>query len=1003
MGEKAPRSKKKLLLVLLKVGFSVAMLYYVFAKIMGRDGADEFVSRLGEISVGWWVLAATMQLVAIGFAVVRWRLLLQGQGILAPWRWLIGSFFIGRFWGAFTPGGLGLDGWRLFDTAARTKKLARATAVTGVEKVLGQLAFGMVVMGGSIWGLTFLGTQGVLLVNAFFVVLVTVGLTLLAKPQLFRLAARVLPHSVQVRVQTLVDAVCAYHGKGALLAQAVGLGVLVHAFNNMIYVCAARAIGVELSIGVVFFASSLQIMSTIIPASINGVGLREATAVALYTLPAVGLSTAEAVLIPIVGFAAEMFVSAFGTIPFLMRRGGYRDDIVVEDVDREDAVHESYAQEPVPAWVTRLRSFAVPFASLRSGLTLGIGAGLLAGVLVGSAEASVVIYNSGGRVGFGVLSYGAVAYGIFLAVAGAGFGVVSYFAGKWAKKSYFEDVEPMSEPLAYARTTAFFVASFAFALGLFRVRRDVFHEELVLKSATGLGVVLGCALAAGLIYLLVGAALRWLLTSTPARVMLRAWGSPVVAGAMVALLAVVAVFAGGPAVAATGGERAAPPPDAGNVLFVIVDTLRADHLPDFGYEAIETPNLSAFAQDAVRFDQAFANASWTRPSFATYLTGRFPSNHGVMAKSDQLPEELTTLPEALQGAGYYTTGIVTNYNVAPFFNFQQGFDEYRYLEPEYVLGADDAASKLLLVQFLRQTIEKVRAARGVVEPGTAYRDAETVNSEVFSFLDRAPDRPFFIFAAYMDPHDPYFVHPYSGNGYARAAHQHPDLDEADELRELYDGEIEYWDAHFGSLIERLQADGLYDDMTIVVTADHGEELGDHGGFWHGTTLYDEQVHVPLFVKLPGARRGGTTVRHWVQAVDVMPTLLREVGAEVPDGVQGGDLFEGTDTVYAEESHEGNVLESVRERRGTDEWKLITANPNNPRGLDPVELYRPDLDRHEEENLAAAQSDEVHSLMETLVSEGEVAREGAVQRQSVGELDAESARRLQNLGYVEDGH
>jgi arylsulfatase A-like enzyme/uncharacterized membrane protein YbhN (UPF0104 family) len=998
-GEKAPNSKKKLVMLLLKVGFSAAMLYYVFAKIMGRDGADEFVARLGDLSVGWWLLAATMQLVAIAFAVVRWRLLLKGQGIVAPWRWLVGSFFIGRFWGAFTPGGLGLDGWRLYDTATRTKKVARATAVTGVEKVLGQLAFGMVVMIGSIWGLSFLGAEGVLLVNGFFVVLVAVGLTLLAKPQLFRLAARVLPHSVQVRVQTLVDAVCAYHGKGLLLAQAVGLGVLVHAFNNMIYVCAARAIGVELSIGVVFFASSLQIMSTIIPASINGVGLREATAVALYTLPAVGLSTAEAVLIPIVGFAAEMAVSAFGTIPFLLRRGGYRDDIVVEDIEREDAVHESYAEEPMPAWLRRLRSFAVPFASARSGLTLGLGAGLLAGVLVGSAEASVVIYNSGGRVGFGVLSYGAVAYGIFLALGGAAFGVVTYYVGQWAKRRWLSDVEPMNEPLAYARTTAFFVASFAFALGLFRVRRDVFHEELVLKSVAGLGVVLGCALAAGLIYLAVGAALRWLLSSTPARVMLRAWGSPVVAGVMVALLAVGAVFAGGPAEAAPGNDRATPAPDAGNVLFVIVDTLRADHLPDYGYDGVETPNISAFAEDAIRFDQAFANASWTRPSFASYLTGRFPSNHGVMAKSDQLPDELTTLPEALQSGGYYTTGFVTNYNVAPFFNFQQGFDEYRYLEPEYVLGADDAASKLLLVQFLRQTIEKVRAKLGIVEPGTAYQDAETVNREVFSFLERAPERPFFIFAAYMDPHDPYFVHPYSGNGYARAAHQRPNIDEADALRELYDGEIEYWDAHFGALIERLKADGVYDDMTIIVTSDHGEELGDHGGFWHGTTLYDEQVHVPLFVKLPGARRGGTSVRHWVQAVDVMPTLLGELGIDVPDGVQGGDLFEGTDVVYAEESHEGNVLEAVRERRGTDEWKLITANPNNPRGLDPVELYRPDTDPGETDDLGQARADDVHLLMETLVEQGEIAREGAVERQSV-EMDAEAAQRLQNLGYME---
>ena len=102
-----------------------------------------------------------------------------------------------------------------------------------------------------------------------------------------------------------------------------------------------------------------------------------------------------------------------------------------------------------------------------------------------------------------------------------------------------------------------------------------------------------------------------------------------------------------------------------------------------------------------------------------------------MSKSDALPDALTTLPEALRDGGYATAGIVTNFNVAPYFNFQQGFDQYQYLEPEFVLGADDAAAKLLLVQFLRQRVEKLNAVLGRVERGTAYQDAETVNAEVY--------------------------------------------------------------------------------------------------------------------------------------------------------------------------------------------------------------------------------------------------------------------------------
>ncbi len=213
---------------------------------------------------------------------------------------------------------------------------------------------------------------------------------------------------------------------------------------------------------------------------------------------------------------------------------------------------------------------------------------------------------------------------------------------------------------------------------------------------------------------------------------------------------------------------------------------------------------------------------------------------------------------------------------------------------------------------------------------------------------------------------------------------------------MYDGEISYWDEHFGNLVQELKDTGLYEDTTIIITADHGEEFHEHGGFWHGTTLYDEQVRVPLFVKLPGNRRGGTTVRHWVQSIDLMPSVLNHLDLEVPAGVQGGDVFEGTDMVYAEESHEGNVLESVRERRGTDEWKLITANPDNPRGLEPVELYRVDFDTAEEEN-RAENTDEVAMLTETLERERARAMEGAAETVT-RELTREEIEANCNLGY-----
>lgn len=976
----SPNTGRKRIVFGIKVALSFAILVLIYSKVLAGNGGEEFLRHLAELKWGWFAAAVLMQLLAITCGIVRWRKLLSGQGIHAPWSFLATSWMIGRYWGAVTPGGLGLDGWRLYETVKYTDKIARSVALAGVEKILGQLAFGAVVVMGSVFGFELIGVRGVLLVNGFFVVLVATGLTLLAKPQLIRTLTRIFPKSVQTRVSTLVDAVCAYHGKGALLAQAALLGMGVHACHNLIYVCAARALGIELSVGLVFFASSLQILSTILPASINGMGLREASAVALYTSPAVGLSMAQALLIPTVGFAAEMAVSVCGKFFFLARPANYAPEIIIDDPDRERLVFA----EGAAAEHERMK--------IGRAIQLGLGAGLLAGAIVGVVEGLVVV--SSGNTGLWVIAYGALAYSLFCAGIGAVVGAVIAYAERAMQRP------APHEATLYARMSALLVAGIAWGLSAFRIRRDVFEEELVWRSLPGLGVLLGCALGAVVVFVSLSMLIRFVASRKPGAVLLRAWGSPVIVGMSIAALGVTTFLIGQPSAVAAGGRiRPQPPADASNVLVIVVDTLRADHLPGYGYERGSTPNLDAFAEDAIRFDQAFANASWTRPSFASILTGRYPSSHGVMAKSDALPNDVVTLSEAYADAGWHTTGFVTNYNVGPYYRFDQGFDEYRYLEPEFVLYADDSAAKLLLVQFLRQRIEAIRDAwSGGAPRGTVYRDAEVVNHELVGWLDSAPTSPWMLFVGYMDPHDPYYEHPGHRGGYARAAHQTPELHEADHLRGLYDGEITYWDEHFGRLIAGLRERGLYDDMTIVITSDHGEEFGEHGGFWHGTTLYDEQVRVPLYVKLPRGRRAGTTVRHWVQSIDIMPTLLTEAGIEMPEGVQGVSLFEGSTRLYAEESHEGNVLEAVRELRGTDELKLITANPGNPRRLPERELFRVDLDPGETRDLSGtAVVDLEHSERALGAMRIEAAR-GAVESEQVV-LECGEVCQLCQLGYT----
>jgi arylsulfatase A-like enzyme/uncharacterized membrane protein YbhN (UPF0104 family) len=971
---------RKRLIFLIKLLVSCAIVAIIYAKVVGREGSGELQARLSQLSWPWLLAAAGMQLCAILCSVYRWDRLLVGQGVHAPHRHLLGSFMIGRFFGAFTPGGwTGLNGYRLYDIAVQTGKTARSAAAIGTEMVLGQLSFGAVLVGGSIWGLNVLGVEGVILVDAFFVGLIALGILLLVRPTLFRKLAALLPPAFRSRLQTTLDAVCAYQGKGGLVALAALLGMGTHAFNNLIYVCTARALGVELGIGEVFFVSAMQIFSTLLPASVNGIGVREATAVALYTR--LGVPASVAFLVPAVGFALEMVISAFGGLVFLLRRVGYKVAIPVDDPEREQLASAHVEHAPREAWPRIAR-----------GVVVGCSGGLLGGVLLGVGEAIVVLAGGSGSSDYGVLAYGAAAYGAACALAGLLLGGALAWSGRLMKRA------AVPEPVVYGRIAALLASGGAFAIGAFRVRRDVFDELLKWKSAQGLLVLAGCLLAAALTYLLVSALARAVVARRPFRVLLRAW-SPALALAVLFALSIPRAEAR-PAPPQQIGRRPAAPAEAGNVLFIVIDTLRADHLPLWGYTKSRTPHLDAFARDAIRFDQAFANASWTRPSFASLMTGRYPASHRTTRKSDSLPDEIVTLAEAMRDAGYATHGVVTNYNVAPFFNFHQGFDEYRYLEPDFVLGAGDTAAKLLFVQLLRQKIEGLRARSGRVEPGSAYQDAGVVNAEIARILDGAPRAPFLLFAAYMDPHDPYYPHPHDGTGYARAAHPRPDASEAARMIELYDGEIEFWDEHFGKLVADLKRRGLYEDLTIVITSDHGEEFMDHGGFWHGTTLYDEQIRVPLLLKLPRGERGGSVVTHWVESVDVMPSLLRRNGIGAPKGMQGKDLLQGSDSVYAEEDHEGNVLRALRLRRGQSELKLIEANEGNPRGLQPFELFRMDQDQRELVNLAR---DDAATLGVAVTNLEQRAREtmvGAATRQQLNvSADPAAMQKLRALGYA----
>jgi arylsulfatase A-like enzyme len=247
--------------------------------------------------------------------------------------------------------------------------------------------------------------------------------------------------------------------------------------------------------------------------------------------------------------------------------------------------------------------------------------------------------------------------------------------------------------------------------------------------------------------------------------------------------------------------------------------------------------------------------------------------------------------------------------------------------------------------------------------GDFYQDSEVVNRNAFDFLDRHAASRFFLFLHYMDPHDPYFEIPYNGKGVARVMNPSPAPERVSELRDLYLQDVRYLDDHLHGLIEDWRRRGLYERSVIAFTADHGEEFYEHQGWWHGTTLYEEAVHIPLIVKRSSDPAATSRRSDLARSIDIAPTLMVAAGLPAHTDFAGVDLFDDTVTepLFAEEDLEGNRLTSIR----NGDWKLITANQGNPRGLPATALYNLADDPRESRNLASTERQRVSDLLAQL--------------------------------------
>ena len=324
-------------------------------------------------------------------------------------------------------------------------------------------------------------------------------------------------------------------------------------------------------------------------------------------------------------------------------------------------------------------------------------------------------------------------------------------------------------------------------------------------------------------------------------------------------------------------------PEPMNVVLIVIDTLRADRTSVYGYEHSTTPRLEQFAATGVAFDHAYSPSTWTRASMASIFTGLYPASHGCEQRLDGLAPEFDTLAELFKARGYTTAGVYANINIASSLGFDQGFDHYE--KP-----VKNAGTRL----------------------GARFTDAAEINRRVFRWLQEdRPNSPWFLFALYVDPHQPYMPHPehWFSDAYAsRTMGQTRYLDSLRDgqlpnnyaqiqevVRALYDSEIGYVDQHVGELLDELERLGLTENTAVVITADHGESLWEHDDFiGHGAQVYEVLVHVPLLMRWPGRTEAGRRVATRVSVFDVFGTLVDGIGLEPSRPPQCGSLLDAID-------------------------------------------------------------------------------------------------------------
>jgi arylsulfatase A-like enzyme len=387
------------------------------------------------------------------------------------------------------------------------------------------------------------------------------------------------------------------------------------------------------------------------------------------------------------------------------------------------------------------------------------------------------------------------------------------------------------------------------------------------------------------------------------------------------------------------------------VILISIDTLRADHLRQYGGRVVDTPAIDRLAADGIVFENAYAHVPLTFPSHATMMTGLLPYQNGVRSNIGYSidPKAHPTLPRLLAERGYATGAAVS----------------------AYVLRGDTGMRSLF--DFYDDSMEVWESAT----LGALQRHGDETERVAVRWIDGVQSKPFFLFFHLFEPHTPY---------------EPPEPFRSKYASSPYDGEIATADSIVGRFFEELDRRGLYDRSLIILCGDHGEGLHDHGEAEHGVLLYREVLHVPLIVKLPGKTLAGRRVAAPAQLVDILPTITGAVGARVPAGLPGISLIDRADgrgdaqrRIYSETMY-------PRLHLGWSELRSLTDRRDHYIESPAPELYDIISDPREMHDVREQQRRESRALADQLAKI-------PLNLQTQQAADPEERARLAALGYL----